>query len=554
MSKRRYNGGNSSNKEQAIVNNLKESDKNDNRPLTVNEVYDVLSFAQTCYDFAYGKQNKFDNFQGSYSPKLTNQRLAEIGLNPKKLNEKQLEKILCDPVSNQNNLIGYSEFLKFNDMIAKRTLGYLGNLPSFDYTFTCTNISDPTEYKSEEYKKDLAFVKDFLSKFDVRGQFSFVNRRTFEIDAFYSIFRMDGERYEFQELPYQYCRITGKNLSWGLQFDFDLNWFNKMGLSWKQYPKIFKKMYDAVNVGKKAKKYDPGNKLNKRDATYCLWSQTSSLPEMGNFACFKMNSDIYASMPYLTPMFQETINKPIIRELQTNQYIIASQKIMIGLIPLLKEQKSGQVKDALAVSPETMGKFLGLLKRGLSDAIKITGAPFADVKQVEFDPPQTSMYNQANEVQAASSGATSRLIYASDKQSATEIVYSANIDEMIAKSVYPQYEKWLSTMINHFTKKYKFKFKFEGTNFSENRKNRLDNALKLADKGIVMPAKIAASMGMDVFEMTELIQQCKYDGFQELLYLLPNSNTKDMGTQGAGRPGTSVPADSTIRSDDYMQD
>ena len=83
--------------------------------------------------------------------------------------------------------------------------------------------------------------------------------------------------------------------------------------------------------------------------------------------------------------------------------------------------------------PETMGKFLGLLKRGLSDAIKITGAPFSDVKQVEFDPPQTSMYNQSNEVEAASSGATSRLIYASDKQSATEIVYSANIDEMIAK-------------------------------------------------------------------------------------------------------------------------
>ena len=554
MAKHRYNNSSSAAKEQAIVNSLKETGKSSNKPLSEQEVYDVLSFAQTCYNFAYKNSTLFDNFKGTYSPQLTNQRLSEIGLNPKNLDDKKLKKILDNPVVNQNQLIGYSEFLKFNDMIAKRTLGYLGNLPSFDYTFTCTNISDAKEYQSEEYKKDLNFVKDFLAKFDVRGQFSFVNRRTFEIDAFYAVFRMDGERYEFQELPYQYCRITGKNLSWGLQFDFNLDWFNKMGLSWAQYPKIFKEMYDNVNTGNKTKKYDPGNKLKKRDGTYCLWSQTSSLPEKGNFVCFKMNSDIYASMPYLTPMFQETINKPIIRELQTNQYIIASQKIMIGLIPLLKEQKSGQVKDALAVSPETMGKFLGLLKRGLSDAIKITGAPFSDVKQVEFDPPQTSMYNQSNEVEAASSGATSRLIYASDKQSATEIVYSANIDEMIAKSVYPQYEKWLSTMINHFTKKYKFKFKFEGSKFSENRKTRLDNALKLADKGIVMPAKIAAAVGMDIFEMKELIQQCKFDGFQDLLYLLPNSNTKDMGTQNSGRPGTSMPADSTTRSDDYLQE
>lgn len=535
-----------------IYNGSQETEKQE--PLTSAQVYDVLAFAENAYKVAYGVDTKFSNFSdfsGAYTPQLTNERLTEIAGNPRNLSSEQLQALLKDPAANQNRLIGYSEFLKFTDAVVKRTLGYLGNLPSFDYTFTCTNINSPEEYASKEYLEDLKTVKDFLSKFDVRGQFAYINRRTFETDAFYSVFRMDGGRYEFQELPYDYCLLTGKNLEWGFQFDFDLSWFLKMGLSLDQYPPIFKKMYDNVMTTKYGDKYDPSNPLKKRKGTFSLWSQTSSLPNKGNFACFKMNSDIYTSIPFMSPAFMDAINKPLIRSLQNDQYIIAAQKIMIGLIPLLKDQKSGQIKDALAVSPETMGKFLGLLKQGLSNAIKITGAPFEDVKQVEFDTPTTSMYQQASTSLAASSGVTSRLIYSTDRMSATEVVYSAEIDEMISNSVYPQYEKWLSSQINFFTKKYKFSFKFEGTKYSENRKRRLENALKLADKGIVMPDKIAASLGMDIFEMKAHIEQSKYDNFQDLLYLLPNSNTKDYGTSNNGRPKVDIPSDSTERSDDY---
>jgi DNA-binding ferritin-like protein (Dps family) len=365
---------------------------------------------------------------------------------------------------------------------------------------------------------------------------------------------MDGDKYEFQELPYQYCKITGKNLSWGFQFDFDMNWFLKMGLSLDQYPPIFKRMMRRVNNGKNQEKYDPSNELDNRKGTYALWTQTSSLPDKGNFACFKMNSDIYASMPYLTPMLNDAVNKPLIRELQNNQYIIAAQKIMIGLIPLLKDQKSGQIKDALAVSPETMGRFLGLLKKGLSDAIKITGAPFEDVKQVEFDLPETSMYDQFSKIEAANSGTTSRLIYSSDKMSSSEVEMSTELDRIIAESVYPQYERWLSSMVNYFTKKYKFNFHFKGSKFTSNREKRLERALKLADKGIVDFQEIASACGQDIFEFEEKLMFSSNSNIWNNLRLLPNTNTKDMGDSEVGRPKTDTPADSTERSDDYVKE
>jgi len=521
-------------------------------PITETQVYDVLQFARTAYQYAYGEDlNNY--FAGTYTPYLTNERLAEIGLDPQKLSKETLESILQNPASDSQSLTGFSEYLQFTDTIAKRSLGYLGNLPAFDYTFNCINITDEKEYDSQEYREDLAIVKNFLSKFDVRGQFAFANRRSFEIDAFYAILRFDGERYAFQELPHNYCKITGRTPSWGFQYDFDMTWFLRMGLSLDSYPPIFKTMFKRVTKGKNIEDYDPSNPLKDRKGVYSLWAQTSSLPTKGNFVCFKWNSDRYATIPYLTSMFQDAINKPLIRSLQIDQDIIASQKILIGLIPLLKDQKSGQIKDALAVTPETMGRFLGLLQRGLSKALKITGAPFEDVKQVEFNTPTNNMYDEANAIQSANSGVSSRLIYSSDRMSATEVEYSVGIDEMIATSVYPQYETWLASMVNFMTKKYKFNFKFKGTKFKSNRKERLENSLKLADKGIVDFQEIASACGEDIFTFEEKIVASSHSPIWNKLKLLLNTNTKDKGdSEDTGRPRAEIVSDSRERSDDYL--
>lgn len=519
--------------------------------LSTDELYNVFKFAQEYYKTYQGQNGITDGFQGAYNPYLTNQRLSEIGLSPRQITTKELQQAFNAPINNQETLIGYSEFLKFTEMISKRTMLYLGNLPSFDYTFYCPDIENESEYESAEYKQDLKTVKDFLSRFDVRGQFSFINRRTLETDAFYSVFRMNGNNYEFQELPYPYCRITGKNTDWGFLFDFDMNWFLKMGLSLDQYPPIFKQMYKKATQGIDVEKYDPSNPLYQRDGTFALWCQTSPLPKKGNFTCFKWNSDIYASIPFLTPLFNDSINKPLLRELQTNQYIIASQKILVGLIPLLKEQKSGQVKDALAVSPETMGKFLGFLKQGLSDAIKISGVPFADVKDINFQLPEHNMYDEYNRTLSANSGVTSRLMYASDKMTSMETKLSAEIDEMISNSCYAQYSKWLSTMVSSLCTKYRFIFTFKGTKYKEDIKFRRELVKENIAMGIWDDQEIASSLGMNVFELEEHLQSSKKSKIFNLLRLPPNANTMSMGAVG-GRPKSSIPSDSADRNNDTI--
>lgn len=504
--------------------------------LTEEQVYRILDFAKSYYS-AHG-----DPSEGfAYNPYLTNQRLNQITLSPSDLPENKLKNALAAPISqgSQDELVGYSEFLQFAEAISKRTLLYLGNLPAFDYTVTCINAYDDSDYGSEEYKKDLRKVKDFLARFDVKGQMSYVTRRALQSEAFYAVFRTDGANYQFQELPADYCIITGRNLDWGFLFDFDMNWFLQQGLSLKMYPRNFRKIWEETFGDLETlEDYNPANALNKRDGTFSTWHQTSPLPEDGAFVCFKFNADTYARLPFLSSLFSQVVNKPLIKELQTNQYMISAQKILVGLIPYLKDQKSGQVANALAIDAKTLAPFLALLKQGLSDAVKVSGAPFSDVKDVSFPTTEKSIYDEYNTNLAKQSGATGALVYGSARPTATEINLSSQIDTMIATSIYPSLSRWLSTYVNTLTSKYKFRFAFEGNKFASDRKERLDTALKLADKGIVLPQKIAAAMGMDVFELQAQLQEGKANNFYDLLYLLPNANTANMGGS-AGRPAVS---------------
>jgi hypothetical protein len=236
-------------------------------------------------------------------------------------------------------------------------------------------------------------------------------------------------------------------------------------------------------------------------------------------------------------MFSDVVLAPMMRNLQKNVNIFKSQKLLVGLIPLLKDAKGGSVKDAIAIEASTLGKFLGLLKSGLHESVKIGGVPFSDLKEIDFDTTNTNIMDEYTKTTSAMSGINSRLIFANDKMSNSETQASINVDEYLTLQVYNQFNQFMDYQINKRTSSFKFKFKFEGTEFQANRQFRLDNALKLADKGIVLPQKIAASIGMDIADFYRQLEDGQAMGFVDMLTPMLNVNTMNTGdkTDKGGR-------------------
>jgi hypothetical protein len=83
--------------------------------------------------------------------------------------------------------------------------------------------------------------------------------------------------------------------------------------------------------------------------------------------------------------------------------------------------------------------------------------------------------------------------------------------------LYQYFSEFLEYHINKRTKKNKFKFMLEGTNFFTNRAERMDTQLALIPFGIINHQKIAAAMGMLPQDFERQLAMSKASGFVDNL-------------------------------------
>ena len=488
-----------------------------NSELTVEQVYDVLKFAQSIYG----------GFPGVYTPDLVNARLRDVTLSPIQATADKITTALNDPKSNEQNLMGYSEWFELTSMLYKRILLFFSGMLSFDLNYVCVN-ADEKDYTSPAYIKDLKIARDFFDRFNHKQEFKVSLKQMLRNEAFFGILRDDGaEKFTIQELPKDYCKITGRFDSGGLLFDFNFQWFLNPTISIDMYPRIFKRMFNDVYNRNSQKPYNPASTMDARTGNFVLWHQTS--PTDG-FVAFKLSPEIATLVPFLSPIMPDIVLQPVIRELQKNSYIQAASAILLGQVEFLKDSKAS-VKDALSLDPTTLGKFLSLLKSGIPDAIKVGAAPLANMEALQFEG-NDKIYNSYLQTSAASSGVNSRLLYSFDRQNLTETRLSMDVDTNILKPVYFQFENMLNFWVNRKTKKFKFKFMLEGFENSLNRDERFEKANKLADSGIVLEQKFASAMGLSPFDFRRMLEETRANKFVEKLTPILKSNQMP----GQGRP------------------
>ncbi len=481
--------------------------------ISPEQAWDVLKFANELY-------------RGVYTPGLVNQAMQSITLNPQAATMAGLDAALANPKDNQQNLIGYSEFMELSSMIYKRVLFYFSGLLEFNFTYTCTNATGK-EYLSKKYKDDLKIVEDFFDKFVIKQEFRTVLKQLMRQEAYFGVLRDEGNhRYFLQELPETRSLITGR-WEMGIVYDFDMMLFLTPGVDIDMFPPIFKRMFNKAFV-KSGTEYKPANPIEMRDSSWVYYVQTS--PNDG-FWCFKLSPEQTTVIPFLSPYMKDVVLQDLIRNLQKNSYIADASKIIAGEVSFLKDAKSS-VRDAISLSPETLGKFLQLIKAGLPEAIKFVSAPLEDIKGIEFKG-STDLYDSYLKSTASASGINSRLIYSFDRQNVLETKLSMDVDINILRPVLLQFENFLEFQVNRKTSKYKFKFQLEGFNTSLDREERINNVFKYADSGIVLEQKFASAYGMNPFDFRRMLDEGKANGFVEKLTPILKSN--QMPSEG-GRP------------------
>ena len=492
--------------------------------ITEEQVHFMVEFAQEL-----SKGGMFGN--NVFTPDLINARLRDISFNPLAATQDMLDKAMANPKESEDNLRKFSENFELQSMPYKRLISYLSGLLAFDYTITCMNAKEE-DYKKKGYLSELDTVYDFLDKFNVKKEFASVTRQLLRNDAFFFCFRNDGDRYIFQELDNAYCKITAR-FDYGFLMDYNLVYFLQPATDLQMFPDFFsealQKMYTETQG-----KYVPHTAADARNSLWAYWTQ---VPATTGFV-FKLNQDSATRIPYFAGLFQDLYLQPLMRSLQRDKSIISAAKIVFSEVPMLDKSAKTAVKDMFALDAKSLANFLTLLKAGVGNAIKVAAAPLQNTQQISF-PSEADIYSEFLQNSVSSSGINSNLIFTSKiKPSQLEAQLSLATDEQLMEQmVYPMAEDFVEYQLSRITKKYKFKVKFEGTNFFTNRQQRMEPLTQLMQSGIVLPQKIAAALGMEPREFERQMQSAKATGFVDSL--TPIIMASQMANNGSGRPAKS---------------
>lgn len=490
--------------------------------LSKEQVFSLLEFAQGLYEPILGKY-------GYYTPDQLNEELVALNNNASKPTYEKIDKALNTPIENATLLQTYSTWAKYSDAVYAKTLNYFSNILSFDVRRVCINAKSKSDYASKEYKEDLERVYKFFRTFDHKREFKKMVNEMLKKNVVYAWYRdnrnEDTPQKALQIMPQDFCKITGSS-SLCPMYDFDMAYFLNTGTNIDMFDPIFKKYWN--NVFTDDNKYNlRNNPLYTKGGNYSYWQHTS--PVDGAWV-FMFTDGNFNEIPPFSFLLRTSIMNPEIEALQRDKDMISALGLLYGEMETTNKAISGQVPNDTAFAPKAMGQFLQLIAKGLDKRLKPLAFPLKEVEFKQFVDSNTDMAKDQFLNSAAQGASASSLIYTTEKMGVEEFKNAVFTDYLMMKQLYVQFNAFLNYFVNQKTRKYKFKFECDGSDYPIVRNEMIERVKGLADRGIV--GNISLWEQAFGYGIGELDTMCDEGIDQDKLQLMLNPNTAM--TDGAG--------------------
>lgn len=511
--------------------------------ISKDEVWNVLEYANALYTSQLGY---FYDTQQEY------RTLVDLNNNPQIPDRELLRKAIASYKQSAENLQDYSEFMEVWDGIYNRTINYKLNLLSFDIDRYPVNIKDNSEFDSQEYKDDCRRVDKFFQNFKAKQEFRNAVKNMLKTETYYCWLR-DSEgsydeneiditekkvqSYSLQTMPQKFCQITGKFTGKGvngLLWDFNLNYFNQMGVNILNYdPSLIAAYNDRNTENKNLKSFIVGDGRDLNKVNEFAWDCYVRTKVNKGAWVFKYDTSNFNEVPPFAYLMKTVFDDDAISALQRDKDIISANALILGEMKTRDKDNTGNNKNAFTIDPAQVGQIMHLARNGINKNIKQIALPLENTRMFQFADNNSNMYKNQLKTSAGLSAANSSLIYTDEKLSQEEAQLAANADyQDIANAVYPQFENFLNFFVNKKTKKYKFRFRVSGSTLPFVRKNEIENHLKLSDKGIQVPIRRWGTLlGYDGYEFETMVKEAKFTDTTDLLFALFNANTATYDTQ-----------------------
>ncbi len=526
-------------------------------------------------DFFAGLYGQLKGYNMPYDATTENSNLIDLNNNPKVPSYESLRNAIINYKDNAELLQDFSEFMKAWDTLYAKIIDVKLSMLSFDVSWYVDRymIKDTEELSSKDYQDDYRRVCKFMSKFKTKQEFREVAENMLIADTYfcwlrdsYGTFNDDelelednykvkrSQNFALQMMPQEYCKITGssvypKTFLW----DFNVDYFENAWVNVNNYDPSLKQAYESIVGNKQLRNFVNNNsELNRVSKSFDGYVRTKV--SSGAY-CFKYDTSNFNAVPPFAKLMREALTDDEMSKLQRSKDALSANALILGEMKTKKDDKIGNEKNSFIIDPKQVGTLLKIARNMVNNAnIKQIARTLEGTRLYQFNYMNPKMVDNKLMTVAGQSLSSSSMIYSDTKMGQFELQNSLALDyHSIADRIYPQFENFLEYFVNKKTKKYKFKFRVDGSTLPFLRQDKLDNQIKLSNMGIQADVtKMASLMGYDANELDSMMMMAKYGGMQDNLILLMNSNTSTDGSQ-VGNPEKSIQdkSDNGSMSDEY---
>jgi hypothetical protein len=389
----------------------------------------------------------------------------------KRYTKDDVARFLSNPQRYSKQLQGMSAYLYDVSPHYRRLINYYARMATLDFFVEPYGIDTSKNINIKTLRNNYTKAVDLVELMNIRHEFGKALVSAWKLGTFYGYELFTKDSYFIQELPYEFCQISGI-VDGTYTFSFDVSYFDKNSAQLDMYPKEFQKMYRAYKNGTKPK-----------------WQEVDPARSI----CIKIGEETYYDLPPFAGLFGDIFDIEDYKALRKVNAVLGNYKFIIEKIPL--RENSDKNNDFL-IDLKTVAKFHNKTANLLPDEIGIFSTPF-DIETIEFSKDKTEKDNVLEaEHSFYSASGTSQLLFNGNKASQANLSKSINVDEAEVFSVLRQIERIVSLKLKNEVKgTFKFRLRIlDNTIF--NKKENVETLLKNAQYGLPVKMMLCASLGL----------------------------------------------------------
>lgn len=478
-------------------------------PKTLNQIQSLWSNTLQKYSgmVSVDVMNKAVNNAMLTNPFIQNQRVKTINSLPNELSKDQLQTVLKNPASAEQQLRDNSMQLYYTNFVYNNLIRLEREIPTY-YWYATPQYVDKTEMKEETFKKEMQFVNRIVESFNpqlafktinmqvqLEGKCSYLVRKSYKYPKKVNFFLLE------KLLPNE-VKITGIANKQQYTVSFNMMIFQNPMYDVSQYPpyieEIWKEMQTngLITQDRKTKQWSPhpSKILSPEHLWECVDNSYYYWVELDQDDCFTFGQEL------ATPMcFPDTIGLFMdLRELDDYRWLMGSlmskgvTSILTGEVPIDKDAKAGS--DGTIVTPDLVQFYDSLFSKTVSANVMTYFAPFKNFELHNIDSQPDNMdivYNRLRDLVATSGNAA--LLSISDKPSVSMVKATQAIAASRANYLTLQFQQFLNNVINNqFDLKHQYKITLWGDIFDTS--DNLKMAKELLQNGIqsMLPRVLSA--------------------------------------------------------------